>query len=144
MKKGELKKHGLILILLLCVTFFWKYYSKGLPKGDAMGASLFGIILIWITLIFGIAFILEVFRYCILYCGQLAERKGFPKSCKWFGLLLIIGIVILMWATPPEKQNSKADSAAEEIMKYVELYKQGAITKEEFIKKKNELLNKDA
>lgn len=76
---------------------------------------------------------------CVICIGQ-AEKKGY--SVAGFGLmgffLSIIGLIIALIL--PDRKAQRTFQAAEELAAYKRLLDQGAITQEEFERKKRELL----
>lgn len=135
MKYKALKRHGIILAVLVFLAFLVLLYGR-----EYRGLALIECIVMLLVFIIGIAFVVELFQCSILYCGELAQQKGFTESCKWFGILLIVGIVIMMLATPA--QNGVEKDSADELVKVKKLHEQGVITEDEFLKKKKELLEK--
>lgn len=151
--KNKLKKHGIIILILTIISYLVDIYltyviKKIISEGKFIeNKKIIFIkdirnIISFIIIIISIIFIIELFQACVLYCKKLAKQKELPETYKWFGLLLIIGIVILMFATSGKEQSGTNISTADELMKFNELYTQGIITKEELLEKKNQLLKK--
>jgi hypothetical protein len=73
-------------------------YDYGTATGIAAGAIIG-------SLVFGLVMCV-VF---VLICGAIAKNKGLPSSYRWFGLLGLIGLIIVLVASPknttPPYQN---------------------------------------
>ena len=84
-------------------------------------------------------FILIPLVSCFI-CKAISNGRGMDGGF-WWGLLGIIGIIIVA-VRPNDKQKSSNNGIANaaELKQYKELLDSGAITQEEFEKKKNELL----
>lgn len=76
---------------------------------------------------------------CCLACQTIAKSKGY--SMPLFGALgLFLGLIGLIIAAVMPSKVDKNVSNADSLMKYKQLLDQGAITQEEFDRKKSELL----
>lgn len=76
---------------------------------------------------------------CCLACQAIAKSKGY--SMPLFGVLgLLLGLIGLIIAAVMPSKVEKSASNADSLMKYKQLLDQGAITQEEFNRKKSELL----
>lgn len=77
--------------------------------------------------------------------ASIAKKKGYNFTAWWiYGWFLFIIALIHVMVIPDKNllsNNSESISAADEIKKYKELLDQGALTQEEFDKKKKEFLN---
>ena len=87
--------------------------------------------------------ILGICAACAVASGHIASKKGYSYNVyALLGLLLgVIGLIIA--AVIPDKSMSAGSNealGAEALAKYKELLDKGAITQEEFDKKKSELL----
>ena len=93
-----------------------------------LGSAEFSII--WLAISIAIA----------IWCGNKAEAKGYQKI---LGILLgfflsFIGVILILLF--PDKKEEEAKQAPDQLIKYKQLLDVGAITQEEFDKKKSELL----
>ncbi len=59
------------------------------------------IALILFIFIFWIAIIVGMFFLFVWVCKKMAESKGLPNSYKWFGLLGVVGIIIVAVINAP-------------------------------------------
>lgn len=142
-KKG-LKRSCLIMLFLIVLIVFMVFFTKTLVENGILGTdgklpvTAVMMLILFICYVDLFVIIFNIFRISVLYCEKLALDKGLPREYKWFGLLLLIGIVILMWSSPVNINGNIAD----ELGKYKKLYDEGVITEEEFLSKKEELLDR--
>ena len=87
--------------------------------------------------------ILVIAAFLGLIPGSIAKNKGYSFGLWWFyGWMLFIVAIIHVNLIPDknERQAHVAESAADELKKYKELFDQGVITEAEFQIKKEQLL----
>lgn len=93
----------------------------------------------------GVLIISVIFGYITKHIN---ESKGYSGGFAWGFWLSFIGIIVVA-CKPDNRSNSQTStqsiasgqSIADEIKKYKQLYDQGIITEEEFLAKKEQLLN---